>query len=195
MTPFEQNSLNNFIAGWYMDTKVCDDIIEYFNSEECIRKPGAVQDLVNKDSTIREDVKKSTDAHLDNNQYLLNVYQEQLQQCLNQYIALYPRCDNVGAYRVLEPTNIQHYEPEGGFFTYHCERSGYEPYVYRHLAFMTYLNDVDDAGETEWLFQQIKVKPQKGLTLFWPAEWTHTHRGIASPTQEKYIITGWLNFV
>jgi len=27
----------------------------------------------------------------------------------------------------------------------------------------------------------------------WPAEWTHTHRGIISTNKEKYIATGWLN--
>jgi hypothetical protein len=59
---------------------------------------------------------------------------------------------------------------------------------------MTYLNDVTDAGETEFFYQKIKMKPEKGLTLIWPADWTFTHRGIASPTQEKTIITGWFNF-
>ena len=41
----------------------------------------------------------------------------------------------------------------------------------------------------------IKLKPKKGLTVIWPAEWTHTHRGIASMTQDKYIVTGWLCLV
>jgi hypothetical protein len=60
---------------------------------------------------------------------------------------------------------------------------------------MTYLNDVTDQGETEFFHQQIKIKPQKGLTVIWPADWTYTHRGIPSPTQEKFIITGWLSFL
>jgi hypothetical protein len=60
---------------------------------------------------------------------------------------------------------------------------------------MTYLNDVNDDGETEFYYQNLKIKPQKGKTVIWPADWTHTHRGITSPTQEKYIITGWFNFI
>jgi hypothetical protein len=35
------------------------------------------------------------------------------------------------------------------------------------------------------------VSPKKGLTLIWPADWTFTHRGVPSPTQEKIITTGW----
>ena len=65
----------------------------------------------------------------------------------------------------------------------------------RHLVFMTYLNDVDDEGHTEFYHQKLKVKPRKNLTLIWPTDWTFTHRGIASPTQEKYITTGWLNYL
>ena len=59
---------------------------------------------------------------------------------------------------------------------------------------MTYLNDVSDGGETAFLYQNVKVKPEKGLTLIWPAEWTHTHKGMVSMTQTKYIITGWYSF-
>ena len=58
---------------------------------------------------------------------------------------------------------------------------------------MTYLNDVKDGG-TEFLYQNLKTKAEKGLTLIWPSAWTHTHKGIISPTKEKYIITGWYAF-
>jgi len=32
------------------------------------------------------------------------------------------------------------------------------------------------------------------LTLIWPTDWTFTHRGVPSLTEEKYIVTGWFNF-
>ena len=56
---------------------------------------------------------------------------------------------------------------------------------------MTYLNNVSDEGETEFLYQQVKHKPEIGKTLIWPSDFTHYHRGIPSQSQEKYIITGW----
>ena len=59
---------------------------------------------------------------------------------------------------------------------------------------MTYLNDVTHKGETEFFHQKIKIKPEKGLTLIWPTDWTFTHRGIPSPTEEKYIVTGWFEY-
>ena len=59
---------------------------------------------------------------------------------------------------------------------------------------MTYLNNVDNGG-TEFLFQKLKIPAKKGLTLIWPSDFTHTHRGVVSKTQEKYIVTGWMNYV
>ena len=55
--------------------------------------------------------------------------------------------------------------------------------------------DVDDGGETEFHWQQLKVKPVKGKTVIWPTDFTHLHRGIVSPTEDKYIATGWFNFL
>ena len=40
----------------------------------------------------------------------------------------------------------------------------------------------------------IKVKPEKGKTLIWPAEWTHAHTGSILKSGKKYIITGWMHF-
>ena len=39
----------------------------------------------------------------------------------------------------------------------------------------------------------IKVKPECGKTLIWPAEWTHAHYGSILKKNEKYIITGWID--
>ena len=60
---------------------------------------------------------------------------------------------------------------------------------------MTYLNDINDQGETEFIHQKMKVKPRKGLTLIWGADWTFLHKGLASPSETKYITTGWYEYV
>jgi len=38
----------------------------------------------------------------------------------------------------------------------------------------------------------VKIKPEMGKTLIWPAEWTHAHAGEILKTETKYIITGWM---
>ena len=58
---------------------------------------------------------------------------------------------------------------------------------------MTYLNDIDEGG-TVFKYQKITTPSIKGLTLIWPTDYTHTHRGQVSK-ETKYIITGWFNYI
>ena len=66
--------------------------------------------------------------------------------------------------------------------------------LHRVLAWMIYLNDVTDGGETEFPTQGKRFQPRAGDVLIWPAYWTHPHRGIVSESQTKYIVTGWFDF-
>ena len=59
----------------------------------------------------------------------------------------------------------------------------------------TYLNNVKVGGETEFKYQNLKVKPKKGLSLIWPTDFTHVHRGIVAPKEDKWIVTGWFKFI
>ena len=40
----------------------------------------------------------------------------------------------------------------------------------------------------------LKIKPETGKTIIWPAEWTHAHTGEILKSGKKYIITGWMHF-
>ena len=89
--------------------------------------------------------------------------------------------------------NIQKYNPGDHFSHLHCERTSLNS-LHRLFAFMTYLNDVEDGGKTNFDYYGIKVKPEIGKTLIWPAEWTHAHTGEVLKSGTKYIVTGWLHF-
>jgi hypothetical protein len=189
------NSLDNFICGWYMDdTSICDKIIEYHQANPA-KLPGKVGfDLTSNEGIIDKSIKDSLECVLNDNPKLIAEYGQTLQQCINAYVGKYQYSAS-GSFVNEELTNIQYYPPGGGYFNWHAERiSSIAPRCNRHLVYMTYLNDVEDGGETEFFYQKIKIKPEKGLTLIWGSDWTFTHRGIVSPTQEKYIVTGWLHF-
>ena len=56
-----------------------------------------------------------------------------------------------------------------------------------------YLNDIDEAGETEFLYQNKRFAPKKNRLLLWPADWSHTHRGNPPiGNTNKYILTTWI---
>jgi prolyl 4-hydroxylase len=121
-------------------------------------------------------------------------YVPQLQKIIDEYTQIFPFSQSYGKWGVIESPQIQHYLPNQGFYKWHSERSPQSKETNnRHLVFMTYLNDVADGG-TQFYHQNLTVKAVKGKTLIFPADWTHTHKGEISTTQEKYIITGWLSF-
>jgi hypothetical protein len=184
---------DNFILEKYIaDLDLCDKIIDTFNASP-------YKEIGQTGRGVNPKVKDSTDVSILPHEIAeypsIQMYIDQLQTVCEAYIKKYPMSNEQDPWTLIEPLNIQYYKPAQGYHAWHTERTTYkEPENCRHLVFMTYLNDVNDQGETEFYHQKIKVKPRKGLTLIWPADWTHTHRGIASPTEDKYIITGWFSF-
>jgi hypothetical protein len=81
----------------------------------------------------------------------------------------------------------------GGYHIWHYEAMN-RNMCHRLLTWMVYLNDIEDGGETEFLFQHLRVKPKQGTLLIWPASFTHTHRGNPPLTKDKYVVTGWTEF-
>jgi len=182
-------NINQHIQGWYIDPKVCDDMIDLFKNNPEFYHPGRIGpdvDITRKHST---DITVSPLA----NDNTISNYLNELESCINDYKLKYPVLDSYGPWGITEEFLIQWYKPNEGFYEWHAERGTATPSK-RILVFMTYLNDVTDEGETEFKYQQLKTKPEKGLTLIWPTDFTHLHRGIPSKTQDKYIVTGWYSF-
>ena len=188
----------NFIETCFIDDlSVCDDIIKHFkDTPEKFKGRGTVGGT-GPTVVVNLDRKDSFEMIFDPHHECGKKYAVELDKCLKNYIKKYPFCSSFcDLWTITEGVNIQYYKPGGGFKTFHSERtSANSPEVYRHLVFMTYLNDVTEGGETEFYHQNLKVKAEKGKTVIWPADWTHAHRGIVSETQEKYIVTGWFSFV
>jgi hypothetical protein len=81
----------------------------------------------------------------------------------------------------------------GGYHMWHYESDNRET-CHRLLAWMVYLNDVEEGGETEFLYQHKRIKPKQGTLVIWPASFTHTHRGNSPLSNVKYVVTGWTEF-
>ena len=94
------------------------------------------------------------------------------------------------------PLNVQKYlKGSGGYPHWHSELYPKDPScetLHRVLAFQFYLNDVEEGGETEFFYQEKKVKSKAGRMLIFPAGFTHTHRGNVPQSGDKYIITSWV---
>jgi len=109
---------------------------------------------------------------------------------LSDYIKDFPCLADVGEYWCSGSMNLQKTEPLEGYHSFHCENTAYAA-RFRILAWMVYLNDVEEGGETEFLYQQLKIKPKANTAVIWPAGFTHLHRGNPPISETKYILTGW----
>lgn len=180
----ELNKQNPFIRGYYIDPDICDSIVNeiknnysnlfnltispqgYYNSFlEKFEQPGRI------------------------------LYLNALMECVGQYKAEFKYSyTTLDMWSLQSGIKIQHYTPNNYYVNWHCENDGVPATNNRHLVYMTYLNTINNGGGTEFFHQNLQVKPEKGLTLIWPADWTHMHRGMIASNEDKFIITGWFIF-
>ena len=107
--------------------------------------------------------------------------------CLYYYIDEFSYLTNFSYVSAL--VLLQKTEPTQGYHMFHGENINWNVQN-RTLAWMVYLNGVEEGGETEFLYQKRKIKPKKGTICIWPGSFTHLHRGNP-PMSSKYIATGW----
>lgn len=185
------------MGGWIIDPQICDGLVSVFEDSPEMQTQGMISMQGGSAPVVDKSVKDSLEMSFAPNDLRAEwkAYLSALGGVMGAYVQEYPYAGAYGTFGLVSRTNFQYYPPSGGYKTYHTERTGAgQPEGSRHLVFMTYLNDVTDAGGTQFYHQNVTIQPVKGLTLVWPADWTFTHRGVASPTQEKMIMTGWFNF-
>lgn len=96
--------------------------------------------------------------------------------------------------------NLQKYDKGvGGYHHWHSEiyPQANDPKcdaLHRVVLFMYYLNDVSEGGETEFCYQDKKLKPTRGQLVIAPSGFTHTHKGNIPISDDKYILTSWVLF-
>jgi hypothetical protein len=62
----------------------------------------------------------------------------------------------------------------------------------RILAFILYLNDVEEGGETEFITLNRLVKPETGKVLCFPCNFMFPHKGNIPISNDKYIVTAFV---
>jgi prolyl 4-hydroxylase len=184
MVPHVINDKKNFISGWYIDKKLCESIVESSSGKNRLKFNG--------------DRKKTVKGYLlaslkDLSTELQTQYQLELDKVINLYMEEYPHLKEIKKLEAVT-VQVQVYDPAHSYSILHCENDGSPLVSTRCLVFMTYLNDIEDEGGTYFPYQGITTKAEQGLTLVWPAYWTHPHKGVASNTEKKIITTGWYTF-
>jgi hypothetical protein len=179
-----------------LTSELCNAFINTFETSD-EKKPGILYGPNGISSTGN---KKSTDitfhpGYLQDTQWgpllsqLIPIIQKGQQDYINRHQLAMSKVD---AFDISPLFNMQRYEPEEGFYGWHCERASIE-YSNRILVWMIYLNTITDRGETEFYYQHHFEPAIEGKLVIWPSDWMYLHRGVPSLTQTKYILTGWFN--
>jgi len=115
---------------------------------------------------------------------------EGIQSCFDCYVDEYSTLKdvNISATKIIK---LQKTEPGAGYHVWHHEQAN-DQMSNRSLVYAVYLNTITEAGETEFLYQKLRIPPQENSVLIFPASYTHVHRGnVVHGNLSKYIATGW----
>ena len=167
----------------------CQSMVERFEAYEDQQIPGRIGQHGKSD----ESVKKTTDIPVSGNAQWQDVDKQlfaSLAKVLREYrehFAFFQGPFKDTGY------HIQRYLP-GEYYHWHID-GGSHDFSHRQLVALWYLNDVEGpGGETEFLYQGIKIKPEQGKLVLFPPFWTHEHRAVELQKGVKYIATTWLSF-
>ena len=183
--------MSNFVRQYpnALNDQVCDDLIEWFESP---KSDSAKTVTANRET--RKDTQKwmmvVTTSHVGHKLY--KCLQAAKKTMLQEYMEEFPIAYR-GKRRLKSDANkIQRTEPfGGGFHNFHAEVSHHEN-MDRCVVWTFYLNDMPEGeGETEFLYDKIRIAPREGMGCIFPAAWMYQHRGNPVHTHPKYISTGW----
>lgn len=185
-------SHDNFI-GLYdnvLSVDECTTIIDSFNLIETNQK----QKIIIGSDAYRGELNRN-DFWIFANEHLPKIHELiglKLHSCLLSYCEHYFVLKDIHAASL--DVKLQRTPPRGGYHVWHCEQDSLK-HASRVLVWTIYLNDVPyNEGETEFLWQGVRINPKAGRCAIWPAAFTHKHRGNPVYTHDKYIATGWYTF-
>ena len=175
--------LRNFVRGFHgaLPKELCQSLIEWFESEPDVRT-----EEVNRPS------RKARQLWLPENSELYNPLQKVKFEMLDEYLKEFPYVYRANKKLITPESKIQRTNPMGGgFHNFHSEVSHWEN-CHRALVWTIYLNDIPEGeGETEFLYDKIRIHPRQGMGCVFPSAWMYQHRGNPIHSLAKYIATGW----
>lgn len=180
---------NQFI-GLYenaLNEENCKNIIELFEKDLNNKIDNNGDTQFSRGKMERHDYQKDYKSS-DQENKIVSIINDTLNKCIELYAEEFWIVKQLKATSV--DTKLQKTPPRGGYHVWHCEQGSSRPD--RVLVWTVYLNDIPEGeGETEFLWQGLRVKPKAGTVCIFPAAFTHTHRGNPVYSCNKYIATGW----
>lgn len=87
-----------------------------------------------------------------------------------------------------EIMQILKYSP-GEFYNAHYD---FAPNAPRVISALLYLNNVEEGGETEFIYFDEKIKPKAGRLVIFPSNYAYTHAARLPKNGNKYVAVFWM---
>ena len=162
----------------------CEEVIRRFEANPEQQRQGVIGQLGDEDSSIKRTmdlVVSDKDEWKDVDQIFFRC----VAAALREFREAFPYFK--GPFKDLG-YQVQRYLP-GEYYHWHID-GGSHQFSQRQLVVIWYLNDVPGpGGETEFLYQDVRIRPEQGKMVLFPPFWTHEHRAVELREGAKYIAT------
>lgn len=161
-------------------------------------------DLYTKNPKFQKLLDKNQGAYTNNTNYCsfhvnkkmfpnaFNLIQNQMIRYLQEYKDFCGiNCDLGGVYENFE---FMVFKKDAGKFEQHIDSNGTSHS--RTIAFIWYLNDMEDGGELHMPSAKapLKITPEKGKLIMFPTDWTHYHYVTTPKSSNRFSINTFLRY-
>jgi len=170
-----------------IDHQICDDLVDWFEKNEDLQHQAMLKNTNTDQNEVDDSQLVATRAWGD--QYVRDTIIKCIDRAFLDYRGTigWPWQYNLES----KDFSVRKYPKGKGFFNDHIDTATELTYD-RLLAFILYLNTVDDGGETEFFYTGRKIKPVKGKILLFPCNYLFAHRGHVPMSNDKYIATSFI---
>ena len=191
--------MNDFIGVYpnAVSTEFCKTVIEFYNDCEKLNRTFSRASIGYKFQDGENDIlslEKLRGTNVLAPANLITRFGDYVWKSYEEYSSTYSVLTDLPQHKINPDIMIQKILPSEGYHGWHIENGGIN-FGRRLLALMVYLNDVEEGGETEFLYQQKRIPPTEGTLIIHPAGLTHAHRGNPPLAGVKYVINAWMEFV
>lgn len=179
-----------------LNSQECQDIIDHYNNLEKLNLSYSRIEMQDAPPHKKQDravfVLSDTTMKFKPDMGFLHPFLRKFWVCYDQFLKHYSLLGETGKHQI-RSMKIQKTLPGEGYHVWHFEADG--PHNSdRIAAWGIYLNTVEQGGETEWLYQSMRIPAVQGTLVIWPACYTHVHRGNPPLSGGKYLLTGWVEW-
>ena len=118
------------------------------------------------------------------------IYYDRISDCLQQYVKKYPEINLTASYWGFTYLRFKVWKKGDFYNVWHSEHCIEKPN--RILNIQIYLTDHDCGTE---FYNGELVSSKAGRVTFFPAYFTHTHRGQPDLKKDRWLITGYIEFI